>query len=287
MKTTKQTKPEETAPVLTPVEESKIEPKEVRHDSEALSTWNPKTGLGKKVKSGQIKSMDEILDNGYPIMESEITEVLIPDLSSDLLMIGQSKGKFGGGARRVFRSTQKKTMEGNKPSFATMAVVGNKDGLVGVGFGKSRETVPAREKAVRKAKLSVIKVPRGCGSWKCSCNTPHSIPFKVTGKSGSVVVMLMPAPKGKGLVCEKEVGKILALAGVQDVWSKIRGQAKNKVNLVNATMSALRKLASTKVSSATKAALAFHAGSKKSGPSSEVADMEAMAAESAAGPETQ
>ncbi len=54
------------------------------------------------------------------------------------------------GSRRVFRQTQKKTKEGNKPKFSTYAVVGNKDGYVGLGFGKAKETVPAREKAVQK-----------------------------------------------------------------------------------------------------------------------------------------
>jgi len=247
-------------PVLTPLEESKIEKPAPAQESQAVAAWKPKTSLGKQVKAGTITTMDEILDAGMHIMEPEITDILIPGLASDLLMVGQSKGKFGGGARRVFRQTQKKTMEGNKPGFATMAVVGNKDGLVGMGLGKARETVPAREKAVRQAKLSVFKVPRGCGSWRCNCHTPHSVPFTVSGKCGSVIITLMPAPKGKGLVCEKEVAKILALAGVKDVWSRIDGQAQNKINLIHALETALRKLSSTKLSSQAMQALSYHAG---------------------------
>ena len=249
-------------PVLTPVEESKIE-KPVTPETNVLTVWKPKTGVGRQVKEGSITAIDEILNAGKPILEPEITEVLLPNLSSDLLMIGQSKGKFGGGSRRVFRQTQKKTQEGNKPSFATVAVIGNKDGFVGLGFGKARETVPAREKAVRKAKLSVFKVARGCGSWRCNCKTPHSIPFTVTGKCGSVIITLMPAPKGKGLVCEKEVAKILGLSGIQDVWSKIRGQSKNKLNVIYATIAALKKLTSTKISSTTMDELAYHTGQLK------------------------
>lgn len=209
--------------------------------------WSPKTELGKMVKEGKISNIDEILDSGKRIMEKEIVDALLPGLESDLLLVGQSKGKFGGGKRRVFKQTQKKTAEGNKPHFATFAVVGNRNGYVGVGYGKAKETVPAREKAIRKAKLNIIKVVRGCGSWQCGCGNPHSIPFSVQGKCSSVRIELMPAPKGKGLCVERECQKILSLAGINDVWSKTRGQTRKKGNLVNACMSALIKLSQTKL----------------------------------------
>jgi small subunit ribosomal protein S5 len=191
--------------------------------------------------------MEEVMASGKPILEPEIVDMLLPNLESDLLMIGQSKGKFGGGSRRVFRQTQKKTKEGNKPKFSTYAVVGNKDGYVGLGFGKAKETVPAREKAVRKAKLNLIKVVRGSGSWADARTEPNSIPFKVIGKCGSVTVELRPAPKGTGLKAQKEVAKVLKIAGVQDIWSKVRGQSRNMINVVRALEDALRKLNSTKV----------------------------------------
>ncbi|MFC1648995.1 30S ribosomal protein S5 [Nanoarchaeota archaeon] len=213
---------------------------------EAVADWVPKTALGKKVKAGEIKNIDEILDNGLIILEPEIVDSLVK-LEMDLLLIGQAKGKFGGGQRRVFRQTQKKTKEGNKPQFTTMAVVGDKDGHIGVGLGKAKETVPAREKAIRQAKLNIFKIRRGSGSWESTASEPHSIPFAVEGKCGSVRVHLMPAPKGKGLVCEKEVAKVLALAGIKDIWSKCFGQAKNKVNLIKALEDTLKKLMLTKL----------------------------------------
>ncbi|MFT4305063.1 MAG: hypothetical protein ACMXX8_03140, partial [Candidatus Woesearchaeota archaeon] len=126
--------------------------------------WEPKTDLGKDVKNGKITDIDQILDSGKKILEPEIVDYLMPDLETDLLLIGQSKGKFGGGQRRVFRQTQKKTREGNKPQFATIAIVGDKNGHIGIGYGKSRETVPAREKAIRRAKLNIFKIRRGSGS---------------------------------------------------------------------------------------------------------------------------
>jgi small subunit ribosomal protein S5 len=204
----------------------------------ALEEWKPKTVLGRKVNEGKIKDIDEII--GQKILESFIVDKLI-NLSSDLLSIGQSKGKFGGGKRRAWKQTQRKTGEGNVPSFATMAVVGDKNGHVGIGFGKAKETLPAREKALRKAKLDIIKVTRGCGSFDCFCHEGHSIPFKVEGKCGSSKIVLYPAPEGTGLVIGNECKKILSLAGIEDVYSKTFGQTKTTLNLARACIDALKK----------------------------------------------
>lgn len=212
-----------------------------------MEEFTPQTNLGKRVLRKEITDINQILDKGETILEAGITDMLLPGMDDDLLMVGQSKGKFGGGRRRVFRQTQKKTREGNKPSFAAYAVVGNRDGIVGVGYGKARETVPARDKAIRKAKINVFKIARGSGSWESTVKEPHTIPFAVEGSCGSVIVQLFPAPKGKGLVAEREIQKILSLAGVQDVWSKTFGQTKNKINLIKATEIALRKLTTTKL----------------------------------------
>lgn len=210
-------------------------------------SWKPITKIGKLVKAGQIKDFGSILDQGHKILESEIADVLITNLESDLLAIGQSKGKFGGGKRSVWRQTQKKTPEGNKPSFATLVVIGNKDGYVGIGFGKAKETVPAREKATRNAKLNIIKIRRGCGSWDCHCGSPHSIPYTVIGKCGSVIIELMPAPKGTGLCIEKECKKIIALSGIKDIYSRTFGHTNTKLNLVKACFIALRQLTAMRV----------------------------------------
>lgn len=211
--------------------------------------WQPKTSLGKKVKTGEIVDIDQILDKRIKILEPEIVDILMPNLTTDLLLIGQSKGKFGGGARRVFKQTQKKTQEGNKPKFATVAIVGNHDGYVGIGYGKSKETVPAREKAIRNAKLNIIKIRRGNGSWEDRSKEPNTLPFAVEGKCGSVRIKLMPAPRGTGLCVEKECQKILKLAGVKDVWSKTLGHTKTKLNVVNACVDAIKNLMEMKIPS--------------------------------------
>lgn len=225
-----------------------------------VDAWVPKTEVGKKVKAGEITNIDNILDAGKKMLEFQIVDILFPALDSDLLMIGQSKGKFGGGKRRAFRQTQKKTKEGNKPKFTTCAVIGNRDGYVGMGYGKAKETVPAREKAFRSAKVNVFKIRRGCGSWECNCKTPHSVPYRVSAKCGSVEVTLIPAPKGTGLAIEKECAKILQLAGIKDVWSKIIGQSNTKINTIKACEMALKNLMTTRIDYDTKQKLSFTDG---------------------------
>ncbi len=234
-------KPEEQPEVIEAVEEEDA-PMYIEDEK-----WAPKTALGKKVLSGEIKDINFILDNGFPIMEKGIVEALLPNLENELLLIGQAKGKFGGGKKRIFMQTQKKTKEGNKPKFATLAVVGNKGGIIGLGYGKSKETVPAREKAIRNAKFNIFKIRRGCGSWECGCGEAHSLPFVVEGKCGSAIIKLIPAPKGTGLMVDTEVGKILSLAGLTDVWSKTYGQSRTKINLIKAAEQALKKLTKTKI----------------------------------------
>ena len=229
--------------------ENKNNPKnpveENQQEISALDNWKPKTEIGLKVKSREITNIDEILNLGKTILEPEIVDMLLP-VENELLLIGQAKGKFGGGQRRIFRQTQKKTREGNKPKFSTMAVVGDKNGHVGIGFGKSKETVPAREKAIRQAKLNMMVIRRGSGSWEDQSSEAHSIPYAVSGSCGSYRITLKPAPKGKGLVCDKEVAKILKMAGIQNIWSKSLGQTKNKINVILATVQALKKLSTTK-----------------------------------------
>ena len=206
--------------------------------SNDLANWKPKTKLGKLVQDKKIIDIDEALK--YKILESEIVDSLLK-LKLDVLNIGQAKGKFGGGKRRAWRQTQKKTAEGNVPTFACMVVVGDGNGYVGLGYGRAKETLPARAKALRKAKLEIIKIKRGCGSFDCNCGEPHTVPFIVKGKCGSCRVKLMPAPQGTGLVIGDECKKVLKAAGIKDVYSVSSGQIRTTINLAKACMDALKK----------------------------------------------
>lgn len=256
--------------VLEIVEETAIIEKPI---PEVLSGWHPLTEVGRKVKERKITDIDQIIDEGKPIKEAEIVDALLPNLEADLLLIGQGKGKFGGGQRRAFSQTQKKTKEGNKLHFKTCSVVGNRDGYVGVDFGKSKETVPAKEKSLRNAKLALIRIRRGCGSWQCNCRQPHSLPFEVSGKHGSCEITLLPAPKGKGLVVEKECRKVLGLAGVKDIWSKSKGKTVTKENMILALMDALSNLNKMKIRPQDIPAVGMITGRNKSAESFEAAPL--------------
>lgn len=205
-----------------------------------LESWVPKTKLGKEVKSGKESDFDKIILSGKKILEPEIADSLL-NLETDLILVGQAKGKFGGGKRRAWRQTQKKTKEGNVITFAAMAVTGDRAGHIGIGYGKATETLPSREKAIRNSKLGIIKVIRGFESIEEKTNEPHTVPFKVNGKCGSVRITLFPAPRGTGLVVGDESKKVLRLAGIKDVYARTVGQSRTSFNLVKACIEALRK----------------------------------------------
>ncbi|MBR9706695.1 30S ribosomal protein S5 [Candidatus Pacearchaeota archaeon] len=214
--------------------EERIKQEQIKH----LEEWKPKTSLGTKVKTKQFKEIDKVLN--YKLLEPEIVDILM-NTTSDILNIGQAKGKFGGGKRRAWRQTQKKTAEGNVPTFSCMAVIGNEDGYVGLGYGRAKETLPARAKAIRRAKLNIFKIKRGCASFDCTCGEPHTVPFIVEGKTGSCKVKLMPAPQGTGLVIGDECKKILKAAGIKDVYSVTNGKIRTTINLAKACIDALEK----------------------------------------------
>ncbi|HDN73694.1 MAG TPA: 30S ribosomal protein S5, partial [Archaeoglobus sp.] len=180
-----------------------------------MTDWVPRTRLGKLVAEGKIKTMDEALVSGLPLKEPEIVDTLLPNLEDDVLEISM---------------VQRMTDSGRRTKFRVTAVVGNRDGYVGVGVGKASQVAPAIQKAINSAKLSIFKVQRGCGSWECGCGGNHSIPFKVTGSCGSVRVTLIPGPKGLGIVAGEIARRVIELAGVNDVWSFTRGQTKTTVN---------------------------------------------------------
>lgn len=235
--------PEELAKMEEPKRLSREERKammDAEAEKRSLDSWVPKTKLGKMVRDKELTTLDQVLSSGKKILEAHIVDSLAR-LENDVLLIGQAKGKFGGGKRRAWRQTQRKTMEGNVVTFSCMAVVGDKNGHVGVGYGKAKETLPARAKAIRQAKLNIIKVVRGYETREASTNEPHTVPYVVEGKCGSVRIKLLPAPRGTGLVVGDECKKILRLAGIQDVYGVSKGQTRTTFNLAKACIDALNK----------------------------------------------
>ncbi len=207
--------------------------------------WTPRTKLGKMVSAGQI-TLDDIFKTGKKIKEAEIVDKLIPGLQSELILIGGSPGKGGGIKRTPTRRTAHMHRSGRRYRVSALAVVGDGNGHLGIGKAQSLEHNEAINKAITAAKLNIIPIKRGCGSWECVCGEGHSILVTVQGKAGSVKVTLMPAPKGIGLCINDEAKKIVRLAGIRDIWSMSDGESRSRVNYAFALYDALKRMNSMK-----------------------------------------
>ncbi|MCL4325411.1 MAG: 30S ribosomal protein S5 [Candidatus Thermoplasmatota archaeon] len=197
-----------------------------------MTEWTPKTKLGIMVAKNEIESIHQVFETGYTIREPEIVDILIPRMIDQVIDINM---------------VQRMTDSGRRTNFAVTIVIGNGDGIVGVGRGKAKETGVAIFKAIKAAKLNIIELKRGCGSWQCGCGESHTLPYKVVGRNGSVEVTLKPAPKGVGLAVNDVARPILHLAGISDVWGFSRGHTKTTVNYALAVFDALKKTSLMKV----------------------------------------
>ncbi len=216
--------------------------KENRESYTNIEEWVPKTKLGKDVIEGKVTSMEQIFEEGRKIMEPEIVDFLLPGIEHELILIGGSPGKGGGKRRTPGKRTARMHKSGRRFSNTCLVVAGNKDGFVGIGIDKAPDFREALNKALNKAKINIIPIKRGCGSWECGCKTEHSIPFEVRGKQGSSIALLKPAPKGLGLCVSDSVKKVMILAGIKDLWIKSYGKTRTRTNFIKAVFNALKKI---------------------------------------------
>ncbi|RKQ36921.1 30S ribosomal protein S5 [Kocuria tytonis] len=121
---------------------------------------------------------------------------------------------------------------GRRFSFTALVVVGDGNGMVGVGYGKAKEVPAAISKGVEEAKKNFFRVPRV---------EDRTIPHRVQGEAAAGVVMLRPATPGTGVIAGGPVRAVLECAGIHDVLSKSLGSS-NQINIVHATIQALREL---------------------------------------------
>ena len=120
---------------------------------------------------------------------------------------------------------------GRRFSFTALVVVGDRNGKVGIGYGKAKEVPAAIQKGVDIAKRSMFTVPR-VGS---------SIPHEVMAEAGAGRVMLKPAAPGTGIIAGGPVRAVMECAGITDVLSKSLG-SQNQINIVHAVVAGLHKL---------------------------------------------
>jgi small subunit ribosomal protein S5 len=194
--------------------------------------WVPKTELGKRVAADEITSMSAALATGLPLREPQIVDKLLPGLHDEVLDVNM---------------VQRMTDSGRRFKFAVTVVVGNGDGFVGLGRARGREVGPTIRRAIDRAKLGVVEVLRGCGSWECGCGKSHTLPFQVQGRSGSVVVTFKPAPRGVGLAVGGVAKPVLRFAGITDAWGYTAGHSKTTVNYAQAAYRTLVALSELKV----------------------------------------
>lgn len=198
----------------------------------SYNNWEPQTRLGRLVQDGEIDTMEDALNSGLPLKEPELVDSLLPGLEDEVLDINM---------------VQRMTDSGRRVKFRCVCAVGNGDGFVGYAEGRDDQVGGAIQKAIEVAKLNIIDVSRGCGSWECGCGRPHTVALKTTGKAGSVEVELRPAPRGLGLAGGETVRNVLELAGIEDVWTRSSGKTRTTVNFAKATFNALRNTAEARV----------------------------------------
>jgi len=186
----------------------------------------PITKLGRLVKEGFIKRLEEVYLFSLPIKEYQIIDFFL------------GEGKLKDEVMKIM-PVQKQTQAGQRTRFKAFVIIGDSDGHVGLGVKCSKEVATAIRGAIILAKLSIVPVRRGY--WGNMIGDPHTVPMKVTGKCGSVTVRLVPAPRGAGIVAARVPKKVLQFAGVSDVYTQTKGRSKTMGNFVKATFFAIRQ----------------------------------------------
>ena len=182
------------------------------------------TKLGRLVKGKQIDSLVDIFRFSIPIKEMEIVDLFLGESLKEEVM--------------EVKSVQKQTQAGQRTRFKCHAIVGDEKNYIGLGWKCHKEVQGAIKGALAMAKLNLIPVRKGY--WGNKIGSIHTVPCKVTGKSGSVKVRLVPAPRGTGLVAPPVTKKLFQFAGIRDVYTKTEGKTRTRGNFIKAAYAAIK-----------------------------------------------
>jgi len=199
-----------------------------RGDKGDKDEWVPVSKLGRLVKEGKIKSVEEIFLFSLAIKEYQIVDHLLGSALKDEVM--------------KIMPVQKQTTAGQRTRFKCYIAVGDNNGHIGLGVKAAKEVATAIRGGIINAKMNLVPVRRGY--WGLNAGLPHTVPCKVSGKCGSVRCRLIPAPRGSGIVASLIPKKLLNMAGVEDVYSSTTGHSRTRGNLAMAVYHALAKTSS-------------------------------------------
>jgi len=188
--------------------------------------WNPTTKLGRLVKNGKVTSFEEIFRFAIPIKEPQIVDHLVK----------RNQNTLKDEVMKV-KPVQKQTKAGQRTRFKAWVLIGDEAGHIGLGQKAHKEVQGAIKGATLDAKMNFYPVRKGY--WGNKIGQPHTVPFKMTGRCGSVRCRLVPAPRGSSLVAAPTSKKVLQFAGIQDCYTQSRGSTKTKGNFLYAVFRAL------------------------------------------------
>lgn len=181
---------------------------------------------GNQMLSGIIKTIEDVYLQNVRITDPKLVDQLFGDYALREEIMGIKPVQFAKKNGTIHKS------------FKVIAIVGDYNGHIGIGYKTSTDIADAVKEAKKIAKLSIFPVVRG--SWQANDLSLHTINAPVLGKYGSIEMKIMPAPKGTGIVACSVTKKILEMAGYKDIFISTTGHAKSTFNYIIATFKALQ-----------------------------------------------